>query len=92
MASEAGMERLVKGVGDPLLALFRARRSAGGEEGLPMEATVRAVLTWLIEEVKANQQFAPTSPAEVLDCCVTVLRQVRQYVLEALQDGAEGAG
>ncbi len=92
MAPEAGMERLVKGVGDPLIALFRARTSAGGEEGLPLEMTVRAVLTWLVEEVRADQQFAPTSPAEVLDSCVTVLRQVRQYVLEVLQNGAEGGG
>lgn len=90
MAPEAGMERLVRGVGDPLIALFRARTTAGGEEGLPLETTVRAVLTWLIEEVRADQQFAPTSPAEVLDSCVTVLRQVRQYVLETVEQGVEG--
>ncbi len=92
MGPEAGMDRLVRGVGDPLVAFFRAQRSMDPEAvGLPLEPTVKAVLTWLIEEVRADQHLGQRTPQEILDHCVTVLRQVRQYVLESLQEGAEGS-
>ncbi len=88
MEPDARIERLVRGVGDPLIAFFRAQGSAErGEAGLPLEPTVKTVLTWLFEEVRADERLGQQSPQEILDHCVGVLSQAREYVLQALQEG-----
>ena len=56
------------------------------------EPTVKAVLTWLMEEVRADPRFARKSPAEILDYCAAVLQQVRQYVWEAMGRSHDGSG
>lgn len=93
--SVSDMERLVRGVGDPLIPLLRPGSRGRGDAAadLPLEPVLRAVLAWLIEEVKADPRAAGKGPAEVLDCCAAVLGRVREYVREAVrEDGARGGG
>lgn len=93
MAPEGEIERLVKGVGDPLVAVFRARECGSKvDAALLLEHTVKAVLTWLMEEVRADPQFAGKRPAEILDYSSTVLQRVREYVWEAMGGSDEGSG
>ncbi len=91
MAPDGDSERLVRGVGDPLIAVFRARESGGKDAGLLLEPTVRAVVSWLMEEVRADPRFAGKRPAEILDYCAAVLQQVRQYVWEAMGRSHDGS-
>ena len=87
MTSDVDLERLVKAVGDPLVAVLGPRGRGAGEVAL--ESAVRAVLARLMEEARADPRFARKSPAEILDYCATVLQRVRQYVLEAVAESAE---
>lgn len=86
MAPEGDVERLAKGVGDVLLRVLDPRGRA--DTDVALEPAVKAVLTRVIEEVRADPEFARKSPAEILDYCATVLQRVRRYVVEAREAGS----